>query len=171
MAPKTREPSSWMKMQIRNAHAGDLDQLSDYIVWGQGHHVAANPDLFAPVDRDAVRSFLLECLDSKASYIRVAERQSTVVGFSFVEIYERRGTLLKLPRRFAYLELIAVDPDHQRSGIGSALLTDAKEIAKSRGIHRIELDVMGFNDGARYFYSGQGFSVLGYRMYIDEPIA
>jgi hypothetical protein len=33
------------------------------------------------------------------------------------------------------------------------------------------LDVMGFNEGARHFYSGQGFSELGYRMYSDEPIA
>ena len=160
-----------MKMQIRNAHTGDLDQLSDYIVWGQGLHVEANPDLFAPVDRDAVRTFLLQCLDSETSYIRVAERQSTVVGFSFVEICEQRGTLLKLPRRFAYLEFIAVDPHHQRRGIGSALLADAREIAKSLGVYRIELDVMGFNEGARHFYSGQGFSELGYRMYSDEPIA
>jgi len=160
-----------MKIQIRNAHTGDLDQLSDYIVWGQGLHVEANPDLFTPVDRDTARSFLLQYLDSKTSYIRVAERQSTIVGFSFVEIYEQRGTLLKSPRRFAYLELIAADPKHQRSGVGSALLADAREIAKSRGIPRIELDVMGYNEGARHFYSSQGFSVLGYRMYSDEPIS
>ncbi len=160
-----------MKTQIRNAHTGDLDQLSDYIVWGQSFKVEAYPDLFAPVDKDAARSFLLEYLDSKTSYIRVAKRQSTIVGFSFVEIYERRGSFLSLPRRFAYLELIAVDPHHQRSGIGSALLADAREITKSRGIHRIELDVTGFNEGARHFYSNQGFSELGYRMYSDEPIA
>ncbi len=160
-----------MKTQIRNAHTGDLDQLSDYIVWGQCFKVEAYPDLFAPVDKDAARSFLLEYLDSKTSYIRVAERQSTIVGFSFVEIYERRGSFLSLPRRFAYLELIAVDPDHQRSGIGSALLADAREIAKSLGINRIELDVIASNEGARHFYSSQGFSELGYRMYSDEPIA
>lgn len=160
-----------MKIQIRNAHTGDLDQLSDYIVWGQCFKVEAYPDLFAPVDKDAARSFLLEYLDSKTSYIRVAERQSTIVGFSFVEIYEQGGSFIRLPRKFAYLELIAVDPHHQRSGIGSALLTDAREIAKSRGIHRIELDVIGFNEGARHFYSNQGFSELGYRMYNDESIA
>jgi ribosomal protein S18 acetylase RimI-like enzyme len=160
-----------MKTQIRNAHTGDLDQLSDYIVWGQCFKVEAYPDLFAPVDKDAAKSFLLEYLDSKTSYIRVAERQSTIAGFSFVEIYEKRGSSLYLPRKFAYLELIAVDPHHQRSGIGSALLADARDIAKSRGIHRIELDVLGLNEGARHFYSSQGFSELGYRMYSDEPIA
>ena len=160
-----------MKTQIRNAHTGDLDQLSDYIVWGQCFKVEAYPDLFAPVNKDAARSFLLEYLDSKTSYIRVAERQSTIVGFSFVEIYEQSGTLLKLPRRFAYLKFLAVDPHHQRSGIGSALLADARDIARSRGIHRIELDVMSLNEGARHFYSSQGFSELGCRMYSDEPIA
>ena len=159
-----------MKIQIRNAHTGDLDQLSDYIVWGQSFKVEAYPDLFAPVDKDAARSFLLEYLGSKTSYIRVAERQSTVAGFSFVEICERRGSFLRLPGRFAYLELIAVDPHHQRSGIGSALLSDAREIAKSRGIHRIELDVLSLNEGARNFYSSQGFSELGYRMCSDDPI-
>jgi len=160
-----------MKTQIRNAHTGDLDQLSDYIVWGQGLHIKAHPDLYAPVDKDAARSFLLEYLDSKTSYIRVAERQSTIAGFSFVEIYEKGGSSLYLPRRFAYLELIAVHPHHQRRGIGSALLADARDIARSRGIHRIELDVMSLNEGARHFYSSQGFSELGCRMYSDEPIA
>ena len=160
-----------MKIQIRNAHNGDLDQLADYIVWGQGLHIKAYPDLFAPVDRKAARTFLLECLDSKTSYIRVAKTQSTVVGFSFIEIYEQGGTLLKLPRRFAYLELIAVDSQHQRRGIGSALLADVREIARSLGIHRIELDVMAINEGARRFYSNQGFSELGYKMYSKEPVA
>jgi len=160
-----------MKSQTRNANTGDLDQLSDYIVWGQRFKVEAYPDLFATVDKDAARSFLLKCLDSKTSYIRVAERQSTIVGFSFLEIYEQGGSFIRLPRRFAYLELIAVDPQHQRSGIGSALLADAREIAKSLGIHRIELDVIGFNEGARHFYSSQGFSELGYRMYSEDPIA
>jgi len=160
-----------MKTQTRNANTDDLDQLSDYIVWGQRFKVEAYPDLFATVDKDAAKSFLLKCLDSKTSYIRVAERQSTIVGFSFLEIYEQGGSFIRLPRRFAYLELIAVDPQHQRSGIGSALLADAREIAKSLGIHRIELDVIGFNEGARHFYSSQGFSELGYRMYSEDPIA
>ena len=100
----------------------------------------------------------------------MAERQLTIVGFSFVEIYAQKGTFIRLPRRFAYLELIAVDPHHQRCDVGSALLTDAREIAKSRGIDRIELDVIGFNEGARQFYSSQGFSEFGCRMYSDEPI-
>jgi ribosomal protein S18 acetylase RimI-like enzyme len=160
-----------MKIQIRNAHTGDLDQLSNYIVWGQDLHIDAYPDLFAPVGRDAARSFLLECLDSNTSHIRVAESQSTIVGFSFVEIYERKGSFLTLPRRFAYIELIATDPHHRRSGIGSALLADAREIAKSLGINRIELDVMASNEGARQFYSRQGFLEFGYRMYSEEPIA
>ena len=121
--------------------------------------------------RDAARSFLLECLDSNTSHIRVAERQSAIVGFSFVEIYERNGTFLSLPRRFAYIELIATDPHHRRSGIGSALLADAREIAKSLGIDRIELDVIASNEGARKFYAGQGFLDLGYRMYREESIA
>ena len=70
-----------MKIQIRNANSNDLDQLSDYIVWGQSFKVEAYPDLFAPVDKDAARSFLLKSLDSNTSHIRVAERQSAIVDF------------------------------------------------------------------------------------------
>jgi len=160
-----------MKIQIRNANTGDLDQLSDYIVWGQSFKLETYPDLFAPIDKNAASSFLLEYLDSKTSYIRVAERQSTLAGFSFVEICDRKGSFLRLPGRFAYIELIAVDLHHQRSGIGSDLLSDAREIAKSRGIYRIELDVLSLNEGARHFYSSQGFSELGCRMYRDESVA
>jgi ribosomal protein S18 acetylase RimI-like enzyme len=64
-----------------------------------------------------------------------------------------------------------VGSQYQRSGVGSNMLRDAKNVAKSHGVTRIELDVMGLNEPARRFYISQGFSELAHRMYFEESIA
>ena len=151
-------------MQIRNADSGDLDQLTDFIVRVQGIHVDACPAIFAPLGEQPVRKFLDDCLSAGSPIIRVADRNSTVPGFTLLAVHELSGSLIRLPRKLVYVDLIAVDPQYQRSGVGSALILDALEIAKSRGIGRIELDVMGFNESAHRFFESQGFSTLGVKM-------
>ncbi|RDE25033.1 GNAT family N-acetyltransferase [Motiliproteus coralliicola] len=152
------------KLLIEDVTAADLDQLTDYFVIEQGVHRAAHPELFTAVDSAAFKDFLLQSLDSSTSYLRIAKRQTEIAGFLFVEIYQHHGSIIRLPRKFACVELIYVDPGYRRQGVGSALLNDAKQIARLEGVDRVELDVMAFNGGARDFYANQGFSDLSCRM-------
>ena len=52
---------------------------------------------------------------------------------------------------------IEVHPDHQRHGIGRALLRACVEWAKNSGIERLELYTRRDNDRARALYESEGF--------------
>ena len=158
-------------MKIRNADSDDYDQLVDYTLWVQDLHIEALPDYYRRFDVNEAKSFLIKYSESKTSYIRVADIRGKIVGVSFIEFYELGETFLGRLRKFAYLDLLAVDSQYQRSGVGSKMLRDVKNIAKSHGVTRIELDVMGLNEPARRFYTSHGFSELVHRMYCEESIA
>jgi [ribosomal protein S18]-alanine N-acetyltransferase len=69
------------------------------------------------------------------------------------------------------LENIVVDPGTIRQGIGSLLLQELSGIARTRGIHRIFLEVRESNSPARRLYEKWGFARDGERMaYYSDPV-
>lgn len=60
------------------------------------------------------------------------------------------------------LLLIAVDPSHQRTGVGRRLLDDFVEQARSQGMRRSHLEVREGN-GAMAMYRDAGFTQVGRR--------
>lgn len=58
---------------------------------------------------------------------------------------------------------IATDPDAQRKGVASSLLTELVSLAEQKGAHRIILDVASENTPARAFYAARGFVQIGLR--------
>jgi ribosomal protein S18 acetylase RimI-like enzyme len=66
-----------------------------------------------------------------------------------------RGTSL------ARLYSIAVDPAHQGTGLGSALLSAAEATAVQRGAAYLRLEVRADSEGARAFYRRHGYRQFG----------
>jgi ribosomal-protein-alanine N-acetyltransferase len=60
----------------------------------------------------------------------------------------------------SHLNLIAVQPDYQRAGIGRALMIWLEESALTAGISTIRLELRETNPGARYFYERLGYRVI-----------
>jgi len=56
---------------------------------------------------------------------------------------------------------IAVDPAHQRRGVGRALIDAAVTEARRRGKRRLRLRVLAHNEPARRLYDSAGFVVEG----------
>lgn len=73
----------------------------------------------------------------------VATANGEVVGFSDVD-------------DCGYMDMLFVDPEHQRQGVGRALLEEAERLA--RGFHARSLSA-GVSITARPFFEGQGFIV------------
>ncbi len=63
----------------------------------------------------------------------------------------------------AELLTIAVDPDHQRKGIGRELLSDVEATARLRGVKRMFLEVSEENAAAIALYEGAGYDTAGRR--------
>jgi ribosomal-protein-alanine N-acetyltransferase len=67
------------------------------------------------------------------------------------------------------VQTIAVHPDHQRRGIGGALLSALLAEARLRGAAATFLEVRADNPGAQAMYEGFGFERIGLRSgYYDD---
>jgi GNAT superfamily N-acetyltransferase len=78
----------------------------------------------------------------------VVDEDDRVLGFS--TLVEDDG--------FLELEDLFVDPDAMRSGLGTALMQDATELAHAKGASRIEVTA---NPHALAFYASVGFVTVG----------
>ena len=71
----------------------------------------------------------------------------------------------------AELLTMAVDPEHQRQGVGRALLQDARQRLLEAGTQRVYLEVRPSNHPALKLYYGAGFGLHSQRKdyYRDPP--
>lgn len=92
-------------------------------------------------------------MDEGAETILVCEQSSKLVGFViFCVVLDE-----------ASIHNIAVHPEHQGSGLGSALLEVALEQMKQQQVARCLLEVRSSNKPAQALYLGHGFGVDGTR--------
>jgi ribosomal-protein-alanine N-acetyltransferase len=82
--------------------------------------------------------------------------------------YAGLGFVAGPPRAEAEIHTIGVDPDHQRRGIGRALLRALLSVADERGA-TVFLEVRTDNEAARALYEAEGFTVVGLRKRYYRP--
>ncbi|RLF11348.1 MAG: ribosomal-protein-alanine N-acetyltransferase [Thermoprotei archaeon] len=82
----------------------------------------------------------------------VAEVKGKVVGYAVGAVMKGRGHIIS----------IAVDPEHQRKGIGTRLLTALMEQLEKRKVKGFRLEVKVDNEAARRFYEKHGFKQVGF---------
>jgi ribosomal-protein-alanine N-acetyltransferase len=69
----------------------------------------------------------------------------------------------------AYVQNIAVVPDHRRRGLGARLLTALLDDARRRGFTKVGLEVRVDNDAAIALYERFGFRRVGLRRRYYQP--
>jgi ribosomal-protein-alanine N-acetyltransferase len=87
------------------------------------------------------------CLRNRDCVVLAARDRRRVVGFAIMEFYAIH----------AHLNLLAVQPGHQRQGVGRQLLEWLEASARTAGIFTIHLEVRASNDGAQAFYEKLGY--------------
>ena len=97
---------------------------------------------------------------ARGHYYRIATEDHQIVGY---------GGLALLAPDEATVSNIAVRRDHQRRGIGEALLKDLLDEAERRGAHRIVLEVATDNAPAQNLYRRYGFTPAGIRRRYYQP--
>ena len=83
--------------------------------------------------------------------VLVADVRGRIAGFA----------IMKFRNVDSHLYLLAVTPDRQRRGIGRAMLAWLEKSCRTAGIQRIRVEVRSNNMGARRFYEGSGFRLVG----------
>jgi [ribosomal protein S18]-alanine N-acetyltransferase len=111
-----------------------------------------------PWSREMFRS---ELLIGGGTYARMAERNGKVIGYLLAVLVEDE----------AHLGNLAVHPTERRSGVGQGLLDDLLQMAETRGVQRVTLEVRASNQNARKFYYHNGFIDVAMRKnYYRNPV-
>ena len=132
---------------MRPARASDLDAILTI-----EHRVFSDP--WSPA------SFAPEFSDPY-TWFSVAEIDGIVSGYAIARIVAKQGEIAN----------IAVDPAHQRSGLGGKLLDAAVVAADAAECEAVWLEVRVSNEPARRLYESRGFEPIGRRRgYYRTPV-
>ena len=132
---------------LRTAQARDLDAI--LAIEKRVFSDPWSPDSFAPEFTDPY------------SWFCVAEIDGALVGYAIARIVARQGEIAN----------IAVDPVHQRTGLGGKLLDAAIEAADAAECEAVWLEVRISNEPAQKLYESRGFEAIGRRRgYYRTPV-
>ena len=109
----------------------------------------------APNAERTMRRFLADMSVSSHSFLFVATSGDRTVGFVSGEL--REGSLAFLPKTWASVDDVFVEPEYRNRGIGRALLQSARGWAEARNADGVSLQVAAANERARKFYKDMGF--------------
>lgn len=109
----------------------------------------------APGAEKTMRRFLADVANSGYSFLFVAMAGGRTVGFISGEL--RQGSPTFLPKTWASVDDVFVEPDYRNRGMGRALLQSVGAWAKARDADGISLQVAAANKRGRKFYEDLGF--------------
>ena len=109
----------------------------------------------APGAEKTMRRFLADVANSGYSFLFVAAEGDRTVGFISGEL--RQGSPTFLPKTWASVDDVFVEPEYRNRGVGRALLQSVQSWAQERGADGITLQVAAANARGRKFYEDLGF--------------
>ena len=139
-------------MTVRRGTARDWESVEDL-----GLRRVASSRVRGASD-DELRSGYLRLLDvvaSQSHVLLVAEEQERAIGF-LILLDTLADEVTLQPQ--AFIAFMAVEPEHERHGVGNALLSSAEDEAKRRGLSYISLMVTESNGPALRLYERAGYA-------------
>lgn len=146
------------KIHVREAELRDAGALDRLIIYLDGFHAQARPDLFRePSETPRGADFLQKTLEDPLQQILVSGDDGELAGYVHVIVKETAASPYKLERRYAEIDAIAVHPARQRLGIGRILLEAAISWSADQNVSDLQIGVHEFNASARALYERLGF--------------
>lgn len=146
-----------MPITVRLARAGDERAIAALLVEIHAQHAEGRPDLFGKGKAKYAESDVLDLFGQKDAPILVAADSEAVVGYAICQIIRNQNPA-QGKYKTLYIDDINVAKEARRKGIGSALLTECRKIARRSRCYNVTLNVWSFNEGAIAFYEANGFS-------------
>lgn len=151
-------------MTLRRATPDDAPLLVRLYRHVHDPHVEAEPEVYRSPSDDEALAFYRERLARADVVVFVAEVEGQGVGYVLCQHVRREASAFTRAREYLMVDQLAVAADHRRAGLGRRLMAAAEELARELGLARVELDVRGWNAGARAFYQALGFAPAQLRL-------
>jgi N-acetylglutamate synthase-like GNAT family acetyltransferase len=129
---------------VRVANPGDAEAVSSVI------NAAFRKAEGFLIDRDRIDLKTVQDLFGTGTFL-VAEENEVVVGCVHVEMRGERS----------YLGLLSVNPDGQKSGVGSKLMTAAEDYCAKAGSRFMDLRIVSVRQELPEFYHRRGYVETG----------
>ncbi len=152
-------------MEVRFAGREDLEAVNVLRREVNDLHVAGKPEVFKPGFSDELRDYIYVIWDDPQKDIVVAEESGVICGFAVLSHIVRPENPFMYQRDFLDIDEFCVASAYRRHGVATAMIDFIRDIAKERGIRRIELNMWEFNQDALAFYEAVGFTT--FRRYME----
>lgn len=131
-------------MHVRIAEVREAEAITAVInaAFGQAEAFLVDHDR---IDVKTVRSLL------EAGQFLVAAEHGVLIGCVYVELRSDR----------AYLGLLSVDPQRQKAGLGSTLMTAAEDYCAKAGCRFMDLRIVNVRQELPSFYRNRGYIETG----------
>ena len=141
---------------IRAGRREDAEEAARLWMHSAEEHTSHDPVYAtAPGAEKTMRRFLADLASSGHSFLFVVVTGGRTVGFISGEL--REGSPTFLPKTWASVDDVFVDPDHRNRGIGHALIASVEGWARQKGANGVSLQVAAANARGRKFYEDLGF--------------
>jgi len=150
-------------MVVRKATLDDYDELCALIAEVDELHRSNLPQRFRePEGPTREWEYFRSVITDESVGFFVAEDDGELVGFVHVVVRDSRDFPILVPRRYAFVDSIAVREELRGTGIGRVLMERAHEWATSMGARatEMELNVFEFNEDAVAFYRKLGYRTI-----------
>ena len=146
--------------RLREASLDDLDAFYGLFAQVQSIHAEAQPEFFRPPEKDELlRQHFQGILDDPDQHLVFACLDGVVVGLVQFFLGLRPKSVFQPERRGGYVNGLAVDEAHRRTGCGALLLEHVKQAARQEDVTLLGIDFWSFNEAARACFEKAGFKV------------
>lgn len=147
-----------MEYTIRLAKPGDETIIGQLLVSIHAQHAEGRPDLFGKgCSKHSPSQIAASFGREKEPILVAADAEDRVLGYAMCLVKENTNPT-QGPYSTFYIDDLNVAPAARRQGVGSALLSACRTLAKTKGCYNLTLNVWAFNEGAIAFYEKNGFS-------------
>lgn len=154
-----------MEIRIEIPSIEDLKRVNKLAVQVHEMHVHWAPDLYKRVEEVISKEYFEILVKNEEIY--VAKLENEIVGYIIFNIKEKENPSMRY-RKQLNIDAICVEEKCRGKGIGTKLLEEIKNIAKSKGCTDLYLTVNRENEHAIKVYEKFGFKVknIAYMMRI-----
>ncbi len=155
-------------LQVRYARPSDADRISELNAYVQQLHADTLPHFFKqPSATSFPAEYVLEIMARPDTVMFLAEQEGRAVAYLYADVTPAVESSSTYTFDRLHIQHIAVLPEAQGHGCGTALIEAAKQEARRRGIPRLTLGTWDFNRRAQRFFESQGFVYYSHRMWLQ----
>lgn len=152
-------PKNVENFEIRTLGRDDYAQAAEIFAFCACAAPSKSPGYLQEDECPARRRRFFKMCDDPHEIMLCAVQDGKILGLARTVMRGNAGDAVTLSRVRAVMEELAVLPQAQGMGIGTALLYASEAEAKRRGAESLELMVWSFNKSAMRFYESAGMTV------------